>query len=255
MSPPIMTLLRCCQRSGIYFTTRHLWTSSLVPPAPLRKRLLLYLSQHFYDVENFLNWKAQKKQLKLERKNLYYGYTENLHGPNIASAFFVLCMRGGFRYVGQSDWFLTDSRGKFNWDFLKYTEAQLQDVNMSHTLINYTGLDNLKNQQSLRTLSVQGCPEVDDWFLARLHKFSNCLEELDLSHCPRITVGGLTALRNLKGLKRLDVSSLPKLTSPEMVVILLEEMLPGCQIIANGYDFLSKQEGGAETKMHTQAQA
>lgn len=94
---------------------------------------------------------------------------------------------------------------------------------MSHTLINYTGLSNLGNrlqltyssvfahikhrdffvlisegQRSLRRLSLQGCPEVDDWFLARLHIFQDTLEELDISHCPHITIGGLPALRNLK---------------------------------------------------------
>lgn len=99
---------------------------------------------------------------------------------------------------------------------------------MSHTVINYTGLGNLstegffffpflnnissksnfcvfnlihlpsEEQQSLKTLSVRGCPEVDDWFLARLHMFQDSLEELDISHCPRITTGGLAALRNLK---------------------------------------------------------
>lgn len=53
-------------------------------------------------------------------------------------------------------------------------------------------------QGSLRTLSVQGCPEVDDWFLARLHILQDSLEELDISQCPRITTGGLAALRNLK---------------------------------------------------------
>lgn len=96
---------------------------------------------------------------------------------------------------------------------------------MSYTLINYRGLSNLGNglhlvltyflylqhqvlgcimflisegQGSVRTLSLQGCPEVDDWFLARLHIFQDSLEELDISHCPLVTIGGLPALRNLK---------------------------------------------------------
>jgi len=55
-----------------------------------------------------------------------------------------------------------------------------------------------EEQKSLRTLSLRGCPEVDDWFLARLHVFQDSLEELDISRCPRITTGGLAALRNLK---------------------------------------------------------
>lgn len=95
---------------------------------------------------------------------------------------------------------------------------------MSYTLINHRGLSNFGNglplvltyffcvcnikyrdfflisegQGSVRTLSLRGCPEVDDWFLARLHIFRDSLEELDISHCPLITIGGLPALRNLR---------------------------------------------------------
>lgn len=125
---------------------------------------------------------------------------------------------------------------------------------MSNTLINYTGLGNLERQHSLRALSLRGCPEVDDWFLARLHMFQDSLEELDISHCPRITTGGLPALRNLKGLRRLDVSSLPQISNPGLVVILLEEMLPQCEIIATGYDFSLRQEReeGSEEQMQGQ---
>lgn len=138
------------------------------------------------------------------------------------------------RYAGQSEWFYADQKGKFNLD-LNHRDTPLEEVNMSHTLINYTGLMNfgiellfsrnsailiffnhipfylialmlsmllicleLEGQQSLRTLSLRGCPEVDDWLLARLHMFQESLKELDISHCPRITTGGLAALRHLK---------------------------------------------------------
>lgn len=180
------------------------------------------------------------------RKNAYYDFTQRLYGSDIAAAFYILSLKGGFRFVGQSDWFRADQRGKLNWDFLNHKDTPLEEVDMSYTVINYRGLDNLEGQQSLRTLALRGCPEVDDWFLARLHVFEDSLEELDISHCPRITTGGLAALRNLKGLRRLDLSSLPGISSPGLVVILLEEMLPQCQIIATGYDYSIKQHGGEE---------
>lgn len=66
------------------------------------------------------------------------------------------------------------------------------------SLVSYPIYVTTERQRSLRTLKLKGCPEVDDWFLARLHMFQDSLEELDISHCPRITTGGLTALRNLK---------------------------------------------------------
>ncbi|XP_054650908.1 distal membrane-arm assembly complex protein 2 [Dunckerocampus dactyliophorus] len=199
--------------------------------------MLLFLARRFYDVEMLLSLKSRLKRRGLQKKNAYYSYTESRYGADTAAAYYVLNLKGGFRFVGQLDWFRADHRGKFNWDFLNYKDTPLEEVDMSYTVINYTGLTNLEGQRSLQTLSLRGCPEVDDWFLARLHVFQNSLKELDISHCPRITTGGLAALRNLKGLRRLDVSSLQGISSPGLVVILLEEMLPQCEVVANGYSF------------------
>ncbi|XP_035479813.2 distal membrane-arm assembly complex protein 2 [Scophthalmus maximus] len=250
MSAHLMSLHRCCQRSPLLLlVARRPWSSSSVSPPPppppllpLHKRLLLFLTQQYYDVEMLLSFGSQLKRRGIQKKNVHYGYTHKFYGSDIAAAYYILSIKGGFRYVGQSDWFRADLRGKFKWDFLNYKNTPLEEVDMSHTVINYTGLGNLKEQQSLKTLSVRGCPEVDDWFLARLHMFQDSLEELDISHCPRITTGGLAALRNLKGLRRLDMSSLPGMSSPGLVVILLEEMLPQCQITATGYDHSLSQE-------------
>ncbi|CAI5694514.1 unnamed protein product [Oreochromis niloticus] len=229
-------LHRCCQRSVLHVVARRQWSTSSASPPPLHRRLLLFLTQRFYDVEMLLRWRSQAKRSQLQKKNVYYSYTQRFYGPDIASAYYILSLKGGFRYVGQSEWFRTNQRGKFSWDFLNHKNTPIEEADMSYTIINYTGLENLERQRSLRTLKLKGCPEVDDWFLARLHMFQDSLEELDISHCPRITTGGLAALRNLKGLKHLNVSSLPGISNPGLVIILLEEMLPQCQITANGYD-------------------
>lgn len=192
----------------------------------------------------YLNSRLSKNRLR--KKNAYYGYTQRFYGKHIASAYYILSLKGGFRFVGQSEWYRTDWRGRFNWDFLQHKDTQLEEVDMSHTFITYNGLKNLEDQQSLRTLKLQGCPEVDDWFLARLHIFQDSLEELDISHCPCITTGGLVALRHLKSLRRLNISSLPKISSPGLVVILLEEMLPKCLITANGYNYSLPEMEGVE---------
>ncbi|XP_026221403.1 distal membrane-arm assembly complex protein 2 [Anabas testudineus] len=246
MSALLKSLHTCCQRSALLLVARGLGSSSSVSPLPLHRRFLLFLNQRFYDVEMLLSWRAHMKSRAIEKKNAYYGYTRKHYGPYIASAYYILNMKGGFRFAGQTDWFRANQRGKFSWDFLNHRDAVLEEVDMSYTVINYTGLDNLAGQKSLRTLSLRGCSQVDDWFLARLHMFQDSLEELDISHCPRITTGGLAALRNLKGLRRLDVSSLPRISSPGLVIILLEEMLPQCQITATGYDHSLRQDSEEE---------
>uniref|UniRef100_A0A8C6WYJ7 Distal membrane-arm assembly complex protein 2 n=1 Tax=Neogobius melanostomus TaxID=47308 RepID=A0A8C6WYJ7_9GOBI len=194
-----------------------------------------------------LSWTSKYKERGIQKKNVHFGYTENLHGPHVAAAYFILKLNGGFRYCGHSDWFRAD---KMNWDFLNYKDSPLEEIDLSYTVINCQGLENFEgHQRSLRTLSLRGCPAVDDWFLSRLHIFQDSLQELDISHCPKITIGGLAALRNLKGLQRLDVSSLPGISNPGLVVILLEEMLPNCHVTASGYEFDSpsnEKEGQRE---------
>ncbi|KAK5868279.1 hypothetical protein PBY51_009308 [Eleginops maclovinus] len=242
MSAPFMSLYRCCQRSALLVVSRRSLSSSSVSPPPLHTRILLYLTQRFYDVEMLQSWMSLRRWKGVQKRNSFYGYAQQQYGSDIAAAYYILNMKGGFRFVGQSDWFSADRRGKFNWAFMDHKNTPLEEVNMNYTGINYRGLENLEGQKTLRTLSLRGCPEVDDWFLARLHMFQDSLEELDISHCPRITTGGLAALRNLKGLKRLDVSSLPEISSPGVVIILLEEMLPKCDVTANGYDHNLREE-------------
>uniref|UniRef100_A0A673AVU7 Distal membrane-arm assembly complex protein 2 n=2 Tax=Sphaeramia orbicularis TaxID=375764 RepID=A0A673AVU7_9TELE len=222
---------------------------------PVHTRLLLYLTQHFYDVEMLLTWMFNRKRTGIQKKNAYLGYAASLYGPQVAAAHFILTLKGGLRFKNQSDWFRANTKGKFSWDFVNYKDVQIEEIDLSNTMVNYRGLENLDTQRSLRTLSLKGCPEVDDWFLARLHVFQDSLEELDISHCPHITTGGLAALRNLKGLKRLDVSSLPRIQSPGLVVILLEDMLPKCDIVATGYDYSFVQEDEESKVQHMQGQS
>ncbi|CAL8372225.1 distal membrane-arm assembly complex protein 2 [Gadus morhua] len=244
MAAPLVPLQRFCKLASLHVCgRRRLWSSSVATPPSLYKRLLLALTQRFYDVEILLNWRSQLKSQALQKKNAYYHYTQEHYGDNVASAYFILNMHGSFRYAGQSEWFRSDSSGKFSWDFVNQKDSLLEEVDLGHTVINQMGLGNLVGNP-LRTLSLRGCHEVDDWALARLHVFQDTLEELDISCCPHITIGGLAALRNLKGLHRLNVSSLPRLGSPGLVIIMLEEMLPLCQVTAKGYDLSLTQLGG-----------
>ncbi|KAK7882789.1 hypothetical protein WMY93_028963 [Mugilogobius chulae] len=225
---------RCRSPALLLLVSGRLLSSSAVTKPALHSRFLLYLTKHFYDVEALLTWKSKFKRRGIFKKNVYYGYTEKLYGPNAAAAYFILNLKGGLRFRGHSDWFRADT---FNWDFLNHKDCPLEEIDLSYSVINYEGIENFEGQKSLRSLSLKSCPEVDDWFLSRLHVFQDSLEELDISHCPKITTGGLAALRNLKGLKRLDVSSLPGISNPGLTVILLEEMLPKCDVIADGYTF------------------
>ncbi|XP_059187776.1 distal membrane-arm assembly complex protein 2 [Centropristis striata] len=247
MSAPLLSLHRCCQQTArLLISRRASWSSSSASSLPLHHRILSYLSQRFYDVEMFLSLKSVVTAKIIHMKNGQYDDFKREHGYDMLAPYFILKMKGRFRFVGQSEWFQAETGRKFNWAFMQHSGSLLEEVDVSYSIINHVGIMNMVGQKALRTLSVRGCPEVDDWFLSKLHEFQDSLEELDISHCPKITVGGLAALRNLKGLRRLDVSSLPRVSSPGLVVILLEEMLPQCHITAEGYDHSLTQEGEEE---------
>ncbi|KAK2868820.1 hypothetical protein Q7C36_000691 [Tachysurus vachellii] len=205
------------------------------PPSVFNK-FLLQLNQRFLEVEYLLKFSNWLKNRDVRRKNLFYEDAQKKYGANVAAAYSILKLGGGFRFAGQTEWFRVDSKGKFSFDFVYTPESTIEEIDLSRTLINHAGLHNLTSQHGLRSLSVQGCPEVDDWFLGRLHVFRETLQELNISHCPRITVGGLAALQHLRKLKQLDMSSLPQLQNPSLVRILTEEMLPHCKIIGAEYD-------------------
>uniref|UniRef100_A0A8C1HI16 Distal membrane-arm assembly complex protein 2 n=2 Tax=Cyprinus carpio TaxID=7962 RepID=A0A8C1HI16_CYPCA len=221
---------RCSAHTCAAVAVRRALSSGAATPS-VYTRFLLKLSHYFYDVENILDWNNWLRSQGVIHKN---------------------------RFAGQSEWFRPDSRGRFSYDFMSTPDAKIEEVDLSGTLINHNGLENLVKQNKLQTLSLRGCPEVDDWFLARLHVFGESLVELDLSHCSRITVGGLAALQNLRKLERLDISGLPRLQNPGLVRILLEEMLPHCQVSGAEYeqgliqpDSQEQTEGHHEASTHT----
>uniref|UniRef100_A0A673HQR3 ATP synthase subunit s-like protein n=1 Tax=Sinocyclocheilus rhinocerous TaxID=307959 RepID=A0A673HQR3_9TELE len=194
---------RCSAHTCAAVAVRRALSSGAATPSVFT-RFLLKLSHYFYDVENILDWNDWLRSQAVIRKNRLFGYAQTNFGKNIAAAYYILTLRGSFRFAGQSEWFRPDSRGRFSYDFMSTPDAQIEEVDLSGTLINHNGLENLVKQNKLQTLSLRGCPEVDDWLLARLHVFGESLVELDLSHCSRITVGGLAALQNLRSFSALQ---------------------------------------------------
>ncbi|MEE6491273.1 hypothetical protein FKM82_016157 [Ascaphus truei] len=177
--------------------------------SPLKHRILHYLYTHFYDMEKIINWNVRLTHWNLHKKNAHYAYTEQLYGHYIAAAYFTLAQKGGVRFQGHEHWYRADKRGKFSWDFLQHKNLPVEGVDLSNSTVNYRGLDNIVLLQELRVLDLSMCPQLDDWAVSRLHVFKDCLEELSLAGCPRVTERGLATLHHLQNLRRLDVSGLP----------------------------------------------
>lgn len=127
---------------------------------------------------------------------------------------------------------------------MHFQAVPVEAVDASDCAINYQGLDNLLALKELQSLSLQRCPHVDDWCLSRLYQLADSLQELSLAGCPQISERGLACLHHLQNLRRLDISDLPAVSNPGLTQILVEEMLPNCEVL--GTDWAQGLKSGLE---------
>nr|XP_028598007.1 distal membrane-arm assembly complex protein 2 isoform X2 [Podarcis muralis] len=214
-----------------YTSLRYRSKSTFPTPGPVKSKFLQYLCDRFYDIETIVDFGKRLRLWNAQRKNRYNIQAKNYFGENIAAAVFVLALKGSIRLRGKTEW--EDQKGGLV--FLQDKDTCLEGANLSGSIINYDGLDNLVNQRNLKQLDLSRCPYIDDWSLSRLHNFADTLQELSLAGCPQVTERGLACLHQLENLRFLDVSDLPSVRHKELVRILLEEMLPQCHIVGMNY--------------------
>ncbi|XP_016064658.1 PREDICTED: ATP synthase subunit s-like protein isoform X3 [Miniopterus natalensis] len=180
-------------------------SNTVAPEGNQRKgrMLLKFLTDRFYDVEALREYLLQKQMSKVHKENRFQG----------------------------KEWIRSPGRGHSFLQLLDFQAVPVEAVDASGCAINYEGLDNLLALKELQSLSLQRCPHVDDWCLSRLHQLANSLQELSLAGCPRISERGLACLHHLQNLRRLDISDLPAVSNPGLTQILVEEMLPNCEVL------------------------
>ncbi|XP_074075256.1 distal membrane-arm assembly complex protein 2 isoform X2 [Macrotis lagotis] len=199
-----------------------------------RANLIAHMTSRFYDMEYIREWIRRFWSWNLYRKNKVFSHTLKHYGPNVAAAHFVLTQGGAIRFQDQ-EWILPQDKNRFFRNCLQFQNLPLEEVDASGCVINYYGLENLVHLPRLRSLKLCGCPYVDDWCLSRLHSLSSCLQELSLAGCPRVTERGLACLHHLRNLRCLDISNLPAVSNKGLIQILVEEMLPDCEVIGSEY--------------------
>ncbi|KAJ6663864.1 hypothetical protein lerEdw1_009944 [Lerista edwardsae] len=206
MAAPV--LLRCSRGLASMLRPGPRYSTSSTEPAanPLKGGALQYLCSRFYDIEAFVEFGGKLKKWNQERKNRYCIETHERYGDDLAAAIFVLSLKGGIRFQGQEEWYRETKRWKQAHHFLQCQELPVEAVDVSGSVISYEGLDNLVHLKALKHLDLSRCPSIDDWSLSRLN------------------------------LRRLDLSDLPSVSNKGLVRILLEEMLPQCDIVGMAYD-------------------
>ncbi|XP_069313477.1 distal membrane-arm assembly complex protein 2 [Eulemur rufifrons] len=198
------------------------------------KTLLQFLSDRFYDVEFMRQYFLQRQMLKVHQKNRSFAHLVENYGPDAAGAYFILKQGGSVKFQNK-EWIRPNERSHFSLEFLKFQGVPVEAVDASGCAINYEGLDNLLLLKELQSLSLQHCPHVDDWCLSRLHPLASSLQELSLAGCPHVSERGLACLHHLQNLRRLDISDLPAVSIPGLTQILMEEMLPNCEVLGAGW--------------------
>ncbi|XP_069842811.1 distal membrane-arm assembly complex protein 2-like isoform X3 [Dendropsophus ebraccatus] len=209
--------------------------SSSTSSSETKDKVLQYFMNNVPAVQNLMNWKNSFKVWRLKNKNERFYYTEALYGKYAAAAHYTLEHNGGVRFKGHTEWFRPNEKGHYTWDFLEHKNDPIECVDLSGSMVTYMGLSNLEGLQELRELNLSGCHYLDDWALSRLHVFKDSLEVLSLAGCRQVTERGLATLHHLQNLKRLDLSDLPAANHKGLVLILLEELLPACNIVGIEY--------------------
>ncbi|VDL19744.1 unnamed protein product [Hymenolepis diminuta] len=169
---------------------------------------------------------------------------------DLAVAHMVCALGGRVQFVGgpPDHWHQCYNKSPPDLPLSYSGELKLEAVDFSGTAVMYEGLLHLPELTHLRMLRLRRCLHLNDHGLSLVGQITQSpLEYLDISECPKITANGITALTELKSLKRLLVQGNPTLEDRELVCLLLEDYLP--EVYIEGVDYLGNLPEDAKQRV------
>ncbi|XP_071447353.1 distal membrane-arm assembly complex protein 2 [Hetaerina americana] len=176
----------------------------------------------------------------LERKEIFeerfIPERHQILGGDLAAAHFIVHRGGAVRFFGNNQWVRQDENEEY--DLPQFYDAAycIEAIDASKMTIHYEGLGNILDLYKIKWLSVEGCPNFDDWCLDRISgAYRDSLEYLDIRNCPKVTARGLSTLYRFSKLEKLIISNDARDENVELVCLLLEDIFPKLQIEGVSY--------------------
>ncbi|XP_021353646.1 ATP synthase subunit s-like protein isoform X2 [Mizuhopecten yessoensis] len=155
----------------------------------------------------------------------------NNFGPELSAAQFVVKIGGKVKIDDYPEWVpITDDPSSMPLPEQRLDKLKLEGLDLSGTNLVFEGYRNFVNLQHIKYIRVHDSDFLDDFNLTQFVLFRDTLEFLDISGCPKLTWRGLAWLHHLENLKCLKLDNLKGVDDPEIVLDLVCDMLPNCQV-------------------------
>lgn len=188
-------------------------------------------------------WFMEKQE---ETKLVDFSYLparNEMLGDELAAAHFIVSRGGAIKFVDEDRWVKANDKGNYVLPRFRDDDKFLEAIDCLDMDILYESIENFRNLQKVKWLSLNGCNNIDDWCLDALGNiFSDTVVYLDLRNCPKITYRGLGALAKMKELKILYLDDFYRTTTYELTCLLLQEMNPYLDIKSDPVTFEVMQQ-------------
>ncbi|EEB10954.1 conserved hypothetical protein [Pediculus humanus corporis] len=150
------------------------------------------------------------KKRKMRRQVLLQQYLPGRKAilkPDLAAAHFIISRGGIVKFKGQKNWISLKESSLLPSVYSPgyFVEA----INAEKTNLCFEGLQNICQLEYLKSLSLKGLKEINDWCLDWItNEFQNQIEDLDISFCTNITHRGIPSLHRFENLKTLTLEGI-----------------------------------------------
>ena len=194
-----------------------------------KKNVAYHLQRKIRRAESLLTASGIRYEIKWRKYDQYVKNQQFIDarfyilGPDLAAAHFLVFRGASVKFSNKNEFYCDENGSSLPSSY--DGEWKIEEINASGLPLVYEGLLNLRGLKCIKRLNLSNCEYIDDWCLDRLSgKFSESLESINLSGCPKITSRGIASLSKLKKLKHVELGNREASKEFHLTCILLEEL-------------------------------